>query len=215
MHLLAIKHLIHLTAMYATPICGGIVLIKGGKPERIGAAVFIGAILLTDLFFAVAGHHTNVGTAVTATFKAGYTDQAAAAIIDLVSTLLLSCFFLYLAIRYASLWLAAAMIVQASELYFACDYIDAGPSDFNAYAIELNSICILVLSILAGAALWAWRMRAVKHKQDVKRDALVTRRHEEQQRRLQAMLEGRPLPPAPAPPAHRGVARLIIEPPPL
>jgi hypothetical protein len=214
MHLLLIKHVIHLTAMYATPICGGIAVIKGGKPERIGAAVFVGAILLTDLFFALGPHLGPVGSAVTATFKSGYADRASVANIDVVSTLFLSCFFLYLAIRYASLWLAAAMIIQASEFYFVRDYIDAGPSDFNAYAIELNSICTLVLATLAGAALVSWRGRAVKRKEDAKRETLVARRREEQERRWRVLLESRPPMPVHAPAPGR-VARLIIEPPPI
>ncbi len=213
MHLLLIKHAIHLTAVYETPICGAIAILKGGKPERIGTVVFIAAILLTDLFFAVGAQPWRVGTAVTATFKSGYADPTTAANIDLVSTLLLSCFFLYLAIRYGSLWLAAAMIIQASELYFARLYID-GFSSFPLYAIELNAICVLVLFTLAGAALWSWRSRVVKGQQEAKRAALMNRRREEQERRFQAMFEHRAPPPlAPASPGR--VARLIIEPPPI
>jgi hypothetical protein len=214
MHLLLIKHAIHLTAVYETPICGAIAILKGGKPERIGAAVFIGAILLTDLFFAV-GAHGAVSTAVTATFKSGYADPTTAANIDLVSTLLLSCFFLYLAIRYGSLWLAAAMIIQASELYFARLYIDSGFSTFPIYAIELNAICVLVLFTLAGAALSSWRMRVVKRREEARRAELTERRRVEQERRFQAMFERRAPPPPLAPASPRGAARFIIEPPPI
>ncbi|HXQ10707.1 MAG TPA: hypothetical protein VN805_06870 [Caulobacteraceae bacterium] len=214
MHLLLLKHVVHLTAMYATPVCGGIAILKGGKPERIGAAVFIGAILLTDLFFAVGSHPGAVGTAVTATFKSGYADPTTAANIDLVSTLLLSCFFLYLAIRYGSLWLAAAMIIQASELYFARLYIDSGFNTFPIYAIELNAICALVLFTLAAAALWSWRSRLVKRRVDAKRAALTAQRRQEQERRFQAMFEHRAPPPLAAASPGR-VARLTIEPPPI
>jgi hypothetical protein len=215
MHLLAFKHVIHLTAMYATPICGGIALIKGGKPERFGAAVYIGALLLTDLFFAIGSHPGAVGAAATATFKSGYTDPTTAANIDLVSTLLVSGFFLYLAIRYGSLWLAAAMIIDASELYFARLYIDSGFSTFPTYAIELNLICTLVLTTLAVAALWSWRDRVVKRRTDAKRAELTARRRAEQERRFQAMFEHRSPPPPLAPPSPGRVARLTIEPPPI
>ena len=219
MHLLAIKAAIHLIAVYATPICGGIAIIKGGKPERIGAAVFIAAILLTDLFFALGGHAAHPRAASTAlaaiSSPTGYANATSTAYIDLASTLLLSCFFLYLAIRYGSLWLAAAMIIQASELYFARLYIDSGFADFNVYAIELNSICALVLMTLAGAALWSWRSRVVKRNSDSKRAELAAKRREEQERRFQAMFEHRLPAPVPANLARGKVARLIIEPPPI
>ena len=220
MHLLVIKHVIHLTAIWATPICGGIALVKGGKPERIGAAVFIAAILLTDLFFALAGpmaaHPRPASTAMTAlSSPTGYSNTVSTAYIDLVSTLLLSCFFLYLAIRYASLWLAGAMIIQASELYFARLYIDSGFSNFTLYAIELNAICALVLATLAGAALWSWRSRVVKRRDDAKRADLTAKRRGEQERRFQAMFENRTPAPIPANIARGKVARLIIEPPPI
>jgi hypothetical protein len=214
MHLLVVKQIIHLTAMGATPVCGAIAILKGAKPERIGAAVFIAAILLTDLFFALAGPMASTAYVAIAG-PSGYANTAATAYIDLASTLALSCFFLYLAVRYASLWLAGAMIVQASELYFARDYIDSEFSNFTVYAIELNAICALVLFTLAGAALWSWRVRVVKHRQEAKRAEMIGRRQEEQERRYQAMFENRKPPPTPANLSRGRVARLIIEPPPI
>src|SRR5579864_5006888 len=140
MHLLVLKHVVHLAAVWATPICGGIAILKGGKPERYVAAAFVGTIVLTDVFFALAGPMASKAPLALAG-PSGWVNTASMADIDLVSTLLMSCFFLYLAIRYASLWLAAAMIIQASELYFARLYIDSGFSNFTIYAIELNLIC--------------------------------------------------------------------------
>jgi hypothetical protein len=127
----------------------------------------------------------------------------------------MSCFFLYLAIRYASLWLAAAMIIEASELYFARLYIDSGFSTFNVYAIEINLVSALVLTMLAAAALWTWRSRVVKRRSDARRADLAARRREEQERRFQAMFEHRVLAPIPANIAHGKVARITIEPPPI
>jgi hypothetical protein len=213
MHLLLIKHIVHLTAVWATPICGAIAILKGGKPERIGMIVFVGTILLTDIFFALAGPMASKAYVAVAG-PSGWADTASTANIDLVSTFLMSCFFLYLAIRYASLWLAAAMIIEASELYFARLYIDSGFSTFTTYAIEINLVSALVLAMLASAALWSWRTRAVKHRTEAKRAALTARRREDQERRFQAMFEHRaPPPPMPASPGR--VARLIIEPPPI
>ncbi|HLI65072.1 MAG TPA: hypothetical protein VKU90_01795 [Caulobacteraceae bacterium] len=213
MHLLLIKHVIHLTAVWATPICGGIAIIKGGRPERIGAAVFVGALLLTDVFEALAGPMASKAVIAIAG-PSGWANTASTAYIDLVSTALMSAFFLYLAIRYASLWLAAAMIIHASELYFARLYIDSGFTNFTPYAIELNLNCALVLITLAAAALVSWRGRVVKRKEDAKRETLVARRREEQERRWRVLLESRPPTPIPAPAPGR-VARLIIEPPPI
>jgi hypothetical protein len=213
MHFLVLKHLIHLTAVWATPICGGIAIIKGGKPERIGAIVFVAALLLTDLFEALAGPMASRAAIATAG-PSGWADTASLAYIDLASTFLMSSFFLYLAVRYASLWLAAAMIIHASELYFTRLYIDSGFSTFPVYAVELNLNCTLVLGTLAGAALWSWRVRVVKRRVDAKRAALTAQRREEQERRFQAMFEHRAPPPlAPASPGR--VARFIIEPPPI
>lgn len=214
MHFLVLKHLIHLTAVWATPICGGIAIIKGGKPERIGAAVFVGVLVLTDVFEALAGPMAS-RAAIAIAGPSGWADTASLANIDLVSTFLMSCFFLYLAIRYASLWLATAMIIEASELYFARLYINSGFSTFNTYAIELNLVSALVLAMLASAALWSWRSRVVKRRNDAKRAALTAQRREEQERRFQAMFEHRTPPPPLAPASPGRVARLIIEPPPI
>ncbi len=214
MHFLVLKHLIHVTAVWATPICGGIAIIKGGKPERIGAAVFVGVLLLTDLFEALAGPMASRAALATAG-PSGWADTASLAYIDMASTFLMSGFFLYLAVRYASLWLAAAMIIHASELYFTRLYIDSGFSTFPVYAVELNLICTLVLATLAGAALWSWRSRVVKRNSDARRAEAAAKRREEQERRFQAMFEHRLPAPIPANIARGKVARLIIEPPPL
>jgi hypothetical protein len=202
MHLAVVKHVLYLLAIAATPVAGVIALFKGDKPERLGAVVFIGAILVTDAVFALSK-------------PLGYSIALSIPYIDLVSTFALSCFFLYLAIRYASLWLATAMIVQASELYFARTYIDAESPNFNLYAIELNLICISVLTILSTAALWSWRKRIVNRRDEQKRVEMLGRRQEEQSRRFEAMFESRPTPVAPVKAAPGRVARLIIEPPPL
>jgi hypothetical protein len=202
MHLAVVRHILYLVAIAATPIAGGVALVKGDKPERLGAAVFIGAILAEDGAQALS---KALGHPLTSSLSS----------IDLASTLGLSCFFLYLAIRYASLWLAAAMIVQASELYFARLYIDAEAPNFDLYAIEIDLICILVLTTLAAAAIWSWRARWRKVHEDRKRAETFSRRQEEQARRIESMFASRPAPTPPPKAAPGGVARLIIEPPPL
>jgi hypothetical protein len=135
--------------------------------------------------------------------------------VELLSTFAVSSGFLYLAVRYASLWLAAAMVVQGTELYFARAFIDSSPRNFNLYATEVNIITASVLGILGGAAIVSWRARMKKLHTEAKRAELVTEREQARDRKFREMFETRQSPvPAPAR-IYRGVARLTIEPPPL
>jgi hypothetical protein len=202
MHVSLLHSLVYQAALAMTPIAGGLALIKGGKPERYGAAFFLAVLLSSDVYAFVAQ-------------RLGYWAWDSLAHVDMVSTFAISSFFLYLAVRYASLWLAAAMVVQGTELYFARSYIDEGKSGLYNYGFELNIICLAVLSLLLTAAILSWQGRIAARKAEQKRVELTDRRREEQQRRFEAMLAERPKP-APAPkPAPGRVARLIIEPPPV
>jgi hypothetical protein len=107
------------------------------------------------------------------------------------------------------------MVVQGTELYFARAFIDSSPRNFNLYATEVNIITASVLSILCGAAIVSWRARIQKTRDEARRSELVTERARARDQKFREMFEGRPAPtPAPAP-TRGGVARLIIEPPPL
>ena len=197
----SVQLIIYYAAIAMTPIGGGLALIKGGKPERYGAAVFVGGLILTDIYAAIAQHF-------------GFWTATSLSDVDLISTFAISSCFLYLAVRYASLWLAAAMIVQASEIYFARAYLDTGVASHRLYGVELNLICISVLSLLSAGTIISWRARMTARRDEQKRADLVSRRREEQARRIESMFESPPRP-APVAPKRGGVARLIIEPPPL
>jgi len=193
--------LVYQAALVMTPVAGALALFKGGKPERYGAGFFLAVLLGTDLYAMVAQ-------------RLGYWAWDSMANVDMISTFAISSFFLYLAVRYASLWLAAAMVVQGTELYFARAYIDQGKSGLYAYGFELNIICVSVLSLLSAAAIISWLGRVQARKAEQKRSELTERRRMEQQRKFEAMLAARPKPMPTPKPAPGRVARLIIEPPP-
>ena len=182
-----------LTTNQGTPISDNQNSLKSG--ER-------GPTLLEDFVLPVAKHF-------------GYALHDSMPYVELLSTFAVSSGFLYLAVRYASLWLAAAMVVQGTELYFARAFIDSSPRNFNLYATEVNIITASVLGILGGAAIVSWRARIQTTRDEAKRSEVVTERERARDQKFREMFEGRPAPlPAPAP-TRGGVARLIIEPPPL
>jgi hypothetical protein len=200
--LYAITYVTYVLQLCAIPVAGGLALFKGDKPERYGAIVLLVPTLLEDVAGPVS-HHL------------GYSLSHISPYLELVSTFAVSCGFLYLAVRHGSLWLAAAMVVQGTELYFARNFIDSSPPNFNLYATEVNTVTASVLAILGGAAIVSWRARSQKARADVKRAALMTEREQARDLKFREMFESRPaIAPAPAR-TRSGVARLIIEPPPL
>jgi len=200
--LYAITYITYVLQLCAIPVAGGLALFKGDKPERYGAIVLLVPTLLEDVAGPIS-HHL------------GYSMSHISPYLELVSTFVVSCGFLYLAVRHGSLWLAAAMIVQGTELYFAREFIDSSPPNFNLYATEVNTVTASVLGILGAAAVVSWRARSRKARSEAKRAALMTEREQARDTKFREMFEGRTAPiPSPAP-TRGGVARLIIEPPPL
>jgi hypothetical protein len=200
--LYAITYVTYVLQLCAIPVAGGLAIFKGNKPERYGATILLIPTLLEDLVLPVSHHF-------------GYALHSSMPYVELLSTFAVSSGFLYLAVRYASLWLAAAMVVQGTELYFARAFIDSSPRNFNLYATEVNIITASVLGILGGAAIVSWRARIQTTRDEAKRSEVVTERERARDQKFREMFEGRPAPlPAPAP-TRGGVARLIIEPPPL
>jgi len=192
----------YIVVVTVCPLLCGLAVFKGGPAERYGAIMlFVPAALETALMpFAR---------------DFGYSTARLAPYIDLLSTFANCAGFLYLAIRFASLWLAAAMVVEGTELYFARAYIDADPPNYHLYALEVNLITIMVALLLSGGALWSWRARIRKRHDDQKRDAAMIEREQARDRKFKAMFESQPPPAAPAARPSGGVARLIIEPPPI
>jgi hypothetical protein len=202
--LYAVTYVTYVLQLCAIPIAGGLALFKGDKPERYGAIILLVPTLLEDVASPIS-HHL------------GYSLAHISPYLELVSTFAVSSGFLYIAVRYGSLWLAAAMVVQGTELYFARNFIDSSPPNFNLYATEVNTVTATVLGILGGAAIVSWRARMRRDRSEVKRAALISEREEARDLRFREMFESRATAaPQPAPAATRsGVARLIIEPPPL
>lgn len=200
--LYAITYVTYALQLCAIPIAGGLAVFKGDKPERYGAIILLIPTLTEELVLPLAKH-------------LGYSLPTNLPYIELTSTFAVSCGFLYLAVRYGSMWLAAAMIVQGTELYFARAFIDSSPKNYNLYGTEVNIVTATVLSILGSAAVVSWRARIAKNREDAKRTEVVIERARVRDEKFRQMFEGRPAPvPAPAP-TRGGVARLIIEPPPL
>jgi hypothetical protein len=200
--LYAITYVNYVLQLCAIPLAGGLAIFKGDKPERYGAIILLIPTLTEELVLPLAQH-------------LGYSLPANLPYIELMSTFVVSCGFLYLAVRYGSLWLAAAMVVEGTELYFARTFIDSSPQNYNLYGTEVNTVSATVLGILGGAAVVSWRARIQKSRSEAKRAELVTEREQARNLKFRQMFESRPVAaPAPAQ-TSRGVARLIIEPPPL
>ncbi|HEX4198614.1 MAG TPA: hypothetical protein VHZ26_14340 [Caulobacteraceae bacterium] len=197
-----VTYVTYVLQLCAIPLAGGVAVFKGDKPERYGAIILLTPTLIEDVVLPVARHF-------------GYPLHDSMPYVELLSTFAVSSGFLYLAVRYASLWLAAAMVVQGTELYFARAFIDSSPRNFNLYATEVNIITASVLGILGGAAVVSWRARSRKQHSEAKRAELVVERERARDRKFREMFEGRPAPVSAPARTHRGVARLTIEPPPL
>lgn len=200
--LYVVTYVTYVLQLCAIPLAGGVAVFKGDKPERYGAIILLTPTLLEDVVLPVAKHF-------------GYPLHDSMPYVELLSTFAVSSGFLYLAVRYASLWLAAAMVVQGTELYFARAFIDSSPRNFNLYATEVNIITAGVLGILGGAAIVSWRARAQKQRSEARRAELVIERERARDQKFREMFESRPARVPAAARTHRGVARLTIEPPPL
>ena len=201
--LYAITYATYVLQLCAIPLAGGVALFKGDKPERYGATIVLIPTLLEDVILPVSKH-------------LGYALADSMPYVEMLSTFAVACGLLYLAVRYASLWLAAAMVVMGTELYFVRAFIDSSPRNFNLYATEVNTVTASVLGILGGAAIVSWRAGIQKVRVDAKRAALMSERDQARDLKFREMFESRPALTAAAPGQTRtGVARLIIEPPPL
>lgn len=126
--------------------CCGLALWKGGAPERGGAVM----ILVTWLG----------ATVIQAVAKAYILP-----ILFLVSDAVLAAGLLLLAIRYSSLWMGAAMLLQATGLslhaaYFAAEKADLGHHTLWLYVAGKNLASFAMLLVILGAGLVAWRKRA-------------------------------------------------------
>jgi hypothetical protein len=121
-----------LLALFAT---GAFAWWKGGAPERFGALVFGVGTVGADIWRAASGQHVPV-------------------IPMFAADLMMSLGFLYIAIRYSSLWLGAAMMLQSGSFALHA----AGLSDPSRprwhgmiiYLLANNVLSYLTLAALAG-----------------------------------------------------------------
>jgi len=156
---------------------------KGDKAARYGALLRISVTTLgiPIQYALILFHlHTIVGVAV----------------YDLTTTAIVSFGFLYLALRYASPWLAAAMVIQGFEFYTDRIFLDASARQdfaFNAlrdhpeYAMQENLIVTGVAVVLFLATLSAIRQRRKAREIDAERATKA----EQRAARIEAMLAGR------------------------
>jgi len=109
------------------------------------------------------------------------------AVDDLANTAIVSFGFLYLAVRYASPWLAGAMVIQGTAFYANRVFMDVNPGDHMIYALQENLIAIGVASCLFVATVSAIRQRQARRQADAQR------RLKEQERaaRIDALLANR------------------------
>lgn len=114
---------------------------RGGLPERYGALVFVGAGL------AVLISHTILPV-------------AAEGLSLLAIDALMALSFLALAIRYASLWIGAAMLLQAGQFSLHAWYLVSGLDRDRFYAVANNLITVGILACILVGTLISWRRRA-------------------------------------------------------
>jgi hypothetical protein len=147
---------------------------KGDKPARYGALLRISI--------------TTLGIPIQyALFKLTAYAMLGVAIYDLAATAIVSFGFLYLALRYASPWLAAAMVIQGFEFYTDRIFLDTSPHADKSYAIQENLIVTGVAVVLFLATLSAIRQRAKTRAEANERAKKIEQRNA----RIEAMLTGR------------------------
>ncbi len=147
---------------------------KGDKAARYGALLRISVTTLgIPIQYAIFlfTHHTMFDVA----------------IYDLTTTAIVSFGFLYLALRYASPWLAAAMVIQGCEFYTDRVFLDTNPYEKFIYAIQQNLIVTGVAGVLFLATLSAIRQRAKARAETAERAKKIQQRDA----RIEAMLAGR------------------------
>jgi hypothetical protein len=146
---------------------------KGDKSARYGALLRLSVTTLgIPIQYAVFlfTHHTMFDVA----------------IYDLTTTAIVSFGFLYLALRYASPWLAAAMVIQGFGFYTDRVFLDINPYEKFSYAVQENLILAGVAIVLFMATLSAIRQRRKLREVAAERAKKIEQRNA----RIEAMLAG-------------------------
>lgn len=114
---------------------------RGDRPEQLGAALKLATSLI-----ALGVHHLLKQDAISGTL--------------LTADGVLAMGFLALTIRYASLWLGAAMLLQAGQFSLHAWYLVSGLERDRLYAIANNLVTISILLCILVGTLIAWRRRS-------------------------------------------------------
>lgn len=133
--------LIPLIGWAATFVVCGLAWWKGRQAERLGAS-----LKLATSVIALGIHHLL--------------KQDSISVALLTADGVLAVGFLALAIRYASLWIGAAMLLQAGQFSLHAWYLVSGLQRDRLYAISNNLITVGILTCILVGTLIAWRRRS-------------------------------------------------------
>ncbi len=111
---------------------------KGDAPERLGSA------------FAIAGAIISIPIHI-------FAPKDVAPLLLLGADALLAAGFLLLAIRYASLWLGAAMIFQAGQFALHAIYTAGELAHDRTYSVINNLVTFAIFAVILVATLTRWR----------------------------------------------------------
>jgi len=109
------------------------------------------------------------------------------AVDDIADTAIVSFGFLYIALRYASPWLAAAMVIQGTAFYVDRMFLDVNPGNHQLFVLEENLIAIGVAACLFVATVSAIRQRQKRRRADAERK----QKDEARAARIEALLSDR------------------------
>jgi hypothetical protein len=112
---------------------------KGGPSEKAGAALIGGLWSLAFLIDQAVGSRAYVIMSIDGLAAVG---------------------FLMLALRFSSLWLGVAMVLQAAELFLHAVYLSSDGMDGRTYVERINLLSAALLWLFLGAVLFAWGRRA-------------------------------------------------------
>ena len=127
-------------------VCCGLAVWKGGPAERSGALMILA---------------TWLGATVIQALVKAYILP----ILFLASDAVLAAGLLLLAVRFSSLWMGAAMLLQATGLslhaaYFAAEKADLSPHILRLYIAGKNAASFTMLMVILAAGITAWIKRS-------------------------------------------------------
>ena len=128
----------------AFTVCA-LAFLKGGPAERGGA------LLIAANWVAITVTQIVVGSETVSSRVVGLP--------SLIYDSLLAVGFLWLALRYSSLWLGAAMILQGVQLAIYASFLGSSEIKLRTYAVALNVVSILVLLTILGGTISSWIQR--------------------------------------------------------